>query len=137
MAKTKHVTAPSVLRPRTSSSLDEGSNKLKKVALLKLSCEDEIKFKEISSSDEIGVHGHFRRFEDIHVQLQQTDADLVQVNREYDGLKLKYDNYETQEETAICVFFAGLIAYWSRLGDNYQGSRNLGNVNWLISHNSI
>lgn len=35
------------------------------------------------------------------------------------------------------VFFAGLIAYWCRLGDNYLESRYQGNVKWLIPHNSI
>ncbi len=35
------------------------------------------------------------------------------------------------------AYFAGLIAYWSRLGDNNEGVRRRGNVGWLISHNSI
>ncbi|MDP1689282.1 MAG: hypothetical protein Q8L47_04110 [bacterium] len=35
------------------------------------------------------------------------------------------------------IFFAGLIAYWCRLGDNYLESRYQGNVKWLIPHNSI
>lgn len=35
------------------------------------------------------------------------------------------------------AFFAGLIAYWSRLGDNNIGVRKRGNVGWLIPHNSI
>lgn len=35
------------------------------------------------------------------------------------------------------VFFAGLVAYWSRLGDNYLGTSDYGNVKWMIPHNSI